>query len=111
MTIGEHIMLLRKQKGFSQAALGKEIGTSGDIIGRYERNIMTPSIDVIMKISDTLGVSIDYLVGKTNLELDKNTLKRLEDISSLSDENKTFVFRMIDMALRDLKTGQAYANR
>lgn len=104
-------MLLRKQKGFSQAALGKEIGTSGDIIGRYERNIMTPSIDVIMKISDTLGVSIDYLVGKTNLELDKNTLKRLEDISSLSDENKTFVFRMIDMALRDLKTGQAYANR
>lgn len=111
MTIGEHIMLLRKQKGFSQAALGKKIGTSGDIIGRYERNIMTPSIDVIIKISDTLGVSIDYLVGKTNLELDKGTLKRLEDISSLSDENKSFVFRMIDMALRDLKTGQAYANR
>jgi transcriptional regulator with XRE-family HTH domain len=108
MTIGEHIMLLRKQKGFSQAVLGKEIGTSGDIIGRYERNIMTPSIDVIMKISDTLGVSIDYLVGKTNLELDKSTLKRLEDISSLSEENKSFIFRMIDMALRDLKTGQAY---
>ena len=64
-----------------------------------------------MKISDTLGVSIDYLVGKTNLELDKSTLKRLEDISSLSDENKSFLFRMIDMALRDLKTGQAYANR
>ena len=104
-------MLLRKQKGFSQAALGKEIGTSGDIIGRYERNIMTPSIDVIMKISDTLGVSIDYLVGKTNLELDKSTLKRLEDISSLSDENKSFLFRMIDMALRDLKIEQAYANR
>ena len=104
-------MLLRKQKGFSQAALGKQIGTSGDIIGRYERNIMTPSIDVIMKISDTLGVSIDYLVGKTNLELDNGTLKRLEDISSLSDENKSFVFRMIDMALRDLKTGQACANR
>ena len=111
MTIGEHIMLLRKQKGYSQAALGKEIGTSGDIIGRYERNIMTPSIDVIMKISDTLGVSIDYLVGKTNLELDKSTLKRLEDISLLSDENKSFLFRMIDMAIRDLKTGQAYANR
>jgi transcriptional regulator with XRE-family HTH domain len=111
MTIGEHIMLLRKQKGLSQAALGKKIGTSGDIIGRYERNIMTPSIDVIIKIADTLGISIDYLVGKTNLVLDKNALKRLEDISTLSDENKLFIFRMIDMALRDLKTGQAYANR
>ena len=109
MTLGEHIMLLRKQKGLSQAVLGKQIGTSGDIIGRYERNIMTPSIEVIMKISDSLGVSIDYLVGKTSLELDESVLKRLEDISSLSDENKSFVFRMIDMALRDLKTGQAYA--
>ena len=105
MTLGEHIMLFRKQKGLSQSALGKAIGTSGDIIGRYERNIMTPSIDVIVKISDTLGVSIDYLVGKTNLELDRNTLKRLED------ENKSFIFRMIDMALRDLKTGQAYATK
>jgi len=111
MTLGEHIMLLRKQKGFSQAALGKEIGTSGDIIGRYERNIMIPSIEVIMNISDTLGVSIDYLVGKTSLELDNNILKRLEDISTLSDENKSFIFRMIDMALRDLKTGQAYATK
>lgn len=111
MTIGEHIMLLRKQKGLSQSALGKKIGTSGDIIGRYERNIMVPSIDVIMKIADTLEVSIDYLVGKTSLELDKSTLKRLEDISTLSDENKTFIFRMIDMALRDLKTGQAYSTR
>ena len=111
MTLGEHIMLLRKQKGFSQAALGTEIGTSGDIIGRYERNIMIPSIEVIMNISDTLGVSIDYLVGKTSLELDKGILKRLEDISTLSDENKSFIFRMIDMALRDLKTGQAYATK
>ena len=110
MTLGEHIMLLRKQKGLSQAALGKQIGTSGDIIGRYERNIMIPSIDVIMKISDTIGVSIDYLVGKTNLELDKTTIKRLEEISTLSEENKSFLFRMIDMALRDLKTGQAYTN-
>jgi len=109
MTLGEHIMLLRKQKGLSQAALGKQIGTSGDIIGRYERNIMIPSIEVIIKISDSLGVSIDYLVGKTSLELDESVLKRLEDISSLSDENKSFIFRMIDMALRDLKTGQAYA--
>jgi DNA-binding transcriptional regulator YiaG len=35
MTHGEHIMLLRKQKELSQAALGRAIGTSGDIIGRY----------------------------------------------------------------------------
>jgi len=43
---------------------------------------MTPSIDVIIKIADVLAVSIDYLVGKTNLILDKATLKQLEDINT-----------------------------
>ena len=110
MTIGEHIALLRKRKKLSQSALGKQVGTSGDIIGRYERDMMTPSIDVIMKIADTLGVSIDFLVGKTTLELDQATMTRLEDISKLPAERKEYVFSLIDMALRDFKTQSAYAS-
>jgi transcriptional regulator with XRE-family HTH domain len=108
MTIGEHIMLLRKQNGLSQAALGKKIGTSGDIIGRYERNIMTPSVDVIIKISDILKVSIDYLVGKTNLVIDKETIKRLEEINSLSEEKKQYILNHLDILIRDFKTRQTY---
>jgi len=111
MTLDEHIMLLLKQKELSQAALGKALGTSGDIIGRYERNFMTPSIELIVKIADTFGISIYYLVGKTNIEPDRNTFKQFEDIATLSDENKSFIFHIIDLALRDLKTGQAYATK
>ena len=110
MTIGEHIMLLRKKENLSQAALGKKIGTSGDIIGRYERAVITPSIDVIIKIAEELNVSIDFLVGKTSLKLDKETTKRLENISELSEENKNFVFKMIDMALQNFKTKQAFTS-
>lgn len=102
-------MLLRKNKSLSQAALGKAVGTSGDIIGRYERGIITPSIEVIMKIADALEVSIDFLVGKTSLKLDKETLKRLNDISDLSEENKNFVLKMVDMALQNFKTKNAFA--
>jgi len=111
MTIGEHIMLLRKQQGLSQADLGKQIGTSGDIIGRYERNLMTPSIDVIIKISDILAVSIDYLVGRTNLVLDKATLKRLEDINALPTEAKEYVLNHIDIMIRDFKNKKAYSHK
>ncbi len=110
MTIGEHIMILRKKKKLSQSDLGKAIGTSGDIIGRYERGIITPSIEVIMKIADELQVSIDFLVGKTSLELDNQTLRRIEDISNLSTENQSFVFKMIDMAVQNFKTKQAFAS-
>ncbi len=109
MTIGEHIMLLRKKKSFSQSDLGKAAGTSGDIIGRYERGIITPSIDVIIKIADALEVSIDFLVGKTSLELDKETLNRLRDMAELPEENKNFVLKMIDMALQNFKTKQAFS--
>ena len=110
MTIGEHIALLRKRKKLSQAVLGKSVGTSGDIIGRYERDIITPSIEVIMKIADALNVSIDFLVGKTSLELDTQTLNRMEEISKLPSEKKNYVLSLIDMALRDFKTSKAYAS-
>jgi hypothetical protein len=65
-----------------------------------------PSIEVVVKIADTLEVSLDYLVGKTKLELDAAAIQRLEDISALSEEN---IFNLVDMALRDLKTKKAYA--
>jgi hypothetical protein len=41
--------------------------------------------------------------------LDAATMRRLEDISSLSEDNKNFLLNMIDMALRDFKTKKAYA--
>ena len=77
MTLGEHITTLRKRKKLSQAELGKKIGTSGDIIGKYERDEVKPSIEVVVKIADTLDVSIDYLVGSTSLQIDKTTLNLL----------------------------------
>lgn len=110
MVLGDNVMLLRKKKGLSQADLGKIIGTSGDVIGRYERGDITPSVEVVSKIGDALEVSVDYLLGKTKMELDKQTLKRLEDIAKLPDENKNFVLNLIDMALRDFKVKKAHAS-
>lgn len=109
MDFGDNMMLLRKKKKLSQSALGKMIGTSGDVIGRYERGDITPSIEVVSKIADALEVSVDYLIGKTNLQLDKDAIDRLVKISELNEDNKSFILNMIDMALRDFKTKKAYA--
>jgi hypothetical protein len=48
-------------------------------------------------------------IRQTKMEIDKDTMLRFEDISSLSQENKSFVLNIIDMALRDFKTKKAYA--
>ena len=110
MSLSDNMLLIRKKKGLSQADLGKMIGTSGDVVGRYERGDIRPSVEVVSKIADALEVSVDYLLGKTKMELDKQALKRLEDISTLAPENKKFVLNLIDMALRDFKTKRTYAS-
>lgn len=109
MTLGQHIGLIRKKKGLSQADLGKAAGTSGDIIGRYERDEVKPSIEVVVKIADTLEVSIDFLVGKTDLLLDKKILNRITDIQKLSEQDQSVLFAMIDAFLRDAKTRKSYS--
>lgn len=62
-----------------------------------------------MKIADALNVSIDFLVGKTSLELDSQTLSRVEQISKLPEDKKDYLYSIIDMALRDFSTQKAYA--
>ncbi len=109
MTLGKQITAMRKKKGLSQSDLGKAVGTSGDIIGRYERDEVKPSIEVAMKVADTLEVSLDFLVGKTSLEIDTNTLKRIEEVSKLPDEAKSQVYLVIDALIRDYKAKQAYS--
>jgi transcriptional regulator with XRE-family HTH domain len=64
MSLSDNMLLIRKKKGLSQADLGKMIGTSGDVIGRYERGDISPSVEVVSKIADALEVSVDYLLGK-----------------------------------------------
>lgn len=86
------------------------VGTSGDIIGRYERDEVKPSIEVVIKIADTLEVSIDYLVGKSAVELDKAVLKKIQDIQKLNADDKAHVFALLDAFLRDHKTKKAYAS-
>ena len=79
------------------------------MIGNYERNSNTPSIDIILKIAKVFDVSIDYLAEEGQFSTyDKEVLKRIEDISNLSDDKKKYVFDFIDMCLRDDKTQKAY---
>lgn len=78
MTFGQKITSVRKQKEMSQAELGKLSGVNGDIVGKYERDEMKPSIETAKKLADALEVSLDYLVGGELKVLDKKTLKRLQ---------------------------------
>jgi len=110
MILGEQITALRKKKSLSQANLGKAVGSSGDLIGRYERNEVKPSIEVVIKIADVLEVSVDYLVGKTFQEVDSATLKRIEEVAALPQEDKKQIWLVVAL-IREFRTRQTYYNQ
>jgi transcriptional regulator with XRE-family HTH domain len=103
MTFGQKITSVRKQKEMSQAELGKLSGVNGDIVGKYERDEMKPSIETAKKLADALEVSLDYLVGGELKVLDKKTLKRLQDIEKLPDVDKQNIFYTLDNLIKAAK--------
>ena len=81
----------------TQNDLGKVVGTPGDIIGKYERNEIKPSIDTASKIAEALKVTIDYLVNDAEYQnIDDETLKRMQNIEKLNPEDKSHVYAMLD---------------
>ena len=110
MTFGSRIATTRKKKKLSQAALGKIASISGDIIGKYERDEMKPSIDTATRLATALEVSLDYLVGQSKTTVvDKSLLRRLEELVSLPDQDQKGILFALDGLLRDAKTRSAYS--
>lgn len=103
MTFGERLTLVRKRKGLSQAEVGKKIGINGDAYGRYERNEVRPTIEMAVKISEALEVSLDYLAGKTDMLLDNETIKRIQDVSKMPEVERTHVYAMLDAFITKMK--------
>lgn len=114
MNFGKKIHSLRKEANLSQEDVAKKIDTSGAIIGRYERNEITPSIEVAKKIAKIFNVSVDYLLddsGELSMFRDINMIKRWEELEKLSDSDKEHIVYVIDALLRDAHARQAYSKR
>lgn len=111
MELGKRILELRKEKGITREKLGKTIGTSGAIIGRYERNERTPSVEIARKMAKALDVSLDYLVGNTEFLLDTDVIKKIQDIQKLPQEDKKHLFYVLDNILQNVKAKQAFAGQ
>lgn len=65
---------LRQDKGLSQGDLAKELGLSQQTISSYEKGIREPDISTLKKLADFFQVSLDYLLGETNIKTPIETL-------------------------------------
>ncbi|MDH5399544.1 MAG: helix-turn-helix domain-containing protein [Cyclobacteriaceae bacterium] len=96
MDFGSIVVELRKQKGISQTDLAARLGIHKNVLGRYERNEVVPSIEIARNIADILDVSLDYLSGKTDVEMDKTTRSRILEVSKFEETDRDHIFSVID---------------
>jgi len=108
MGFGTRLLALRKDKKISQGDLANMAGIHNNVLGRYEREETLPSIEVAIKLADALSVSLDYLVGKTDLNVDKSLLDKLLTIQQLPEEDREHILYSIDGLIQHAKTRLAY---
>ena len=60
---------LREDRDLRQSDLAKETGIDQRTISNYETGKTFPDSDALIRLADFFGVTIDYLVGRTSLNL------------------------------------------
>jgi transcriptional regulator with XRE-family HTH domain len=71
---------VRKSMGLSQVQLAEKLQLSKQTLSNYETGSRKPGVDVLVRIADTFGISVDYLLGRSNSE---DTLMRRTAVASL----------------------------
>lgn len=59
---------LRKENGLNQVGLGLKLNISQKMISAYENGTHQPSIDTLVQLAELFNVSVDYIVGISNIK-------------------------------------------
>lgn len=60
---GETLKSIRKSRNLSQEEFARVLGTSKQVVSRYETGQRTPNISVVQNFSSKLGIPIEILAG------------------------------------------------
>lgn len=83
-TFGDRLRELRKERGMQQRELGEMYELSSSAIGSYERNLREPTLELLLALSEYFGVSVDYLLCRTEERLTAKEYKE-KDSYELAD--------------------------
>lgn len=67
MTCSERIKELRTKNGLTQKQLAKESGLSERSVQNYELGERIPTLQAAISLADYFDVSLDYLVGRSDI--------------------------------------------
>lgn len=96
MNLGLAVKTLRKNKGLTQGNLCEMVGITQSYLSQVENGNKEPSIYVVKKIADALGIPMAFLFWFTLTEKDIDDNKvQLFKSSKSSVDDKGQVFRLL----------------
>ena len=97
----DRLRAARKIRKWSQATFGKKSGISPFTLAHFESSSRRPSFTNLIKIADTLEISTDYLLGRTNsLLLPADGDPFLLKMAKLPGDDRELIIDFIRMLIR-----------
>lgn len=103
------IKMLREEKNIYQKDLAKLLNVSVPAINYYENEKRAIDTETASKLADFFGVSVDFLLGKSdirkplNIDLDDMDIAFATGIKGLNEENKEIAKNIIEGLLAKQK--------
>lgn len=89
---------LRKEKHLNQIGLAMKLNISQYMVSAYETGRHQPGIDILIQMSNIFGVSVDYIIGNTDIRtpvekflkdgLTSNEIELLDIFKELDNEKQ-----------------------
>ena len=104
-TLGQRILRLRKERGYTQADLADRIGIIRELISEYEREKIRPHYEMVIRLAFALDVSTDELLGvkpikETGKKPSLKIQRRMKKIEELSPAQQKTLLKTIDTFLK-----------
>jgi len=98
---GTCLLLLRRQKGWTQTELGKKVRLSKRMIAHYERHGERIPVNHLINLAHALGVTVDLLLGLKPIKATASPktarlLNRLRRVETLHDRDRKAVLDYIE---------------
>lgn len=113
--IGIRLRKLRKEMNIRQYEFADSLGVTPSCVANWESGVRMPNVNVVAKIAETLGVSVDYICCRSNRrnypENDKTVSPDLRlDLSVLDEVARRRVVNYYDFLLKKSRKNSEYEN-
>ena len=95
----KRIKELRIKNNMTQQDLGKIVGLTSTGISYWETGKAIPNMDIMNKLSEYFGVTIDYLIGKENLDENNEGMILFRKAERVDEKDKEKMYNIINSTI------------